>query len=379
MINRAKLTQNETLKRLANKKIILGLTALIFAIAFIAITSFVPFVITKEKLSSEKFWTDELIIIAITIFSLVSVMFVGQASNAQNKDSELAKSKVEFKFSVEKITNLNFFSQWVKKVLQPRDIQYIKERELRKMGIDDYTILQLDDMQIRALGTGAQKYELRNGEKRYYSQISEEQVEKILELKDGVRKIHLVEPGYYLSVSSIEADKTDSEKSGRENFKKSMKLLFSVSSKIIISVIPALIFAALARDLNNNADAAEAWATFIARMISLISSAFMGYLVGCQMNDIDADYILLRVRVHKKYLQDTEFKPKGQQEMARQEFIDRVKKDNEEFGKSLGLKEREETAIPLPMVESTEKKEPVEELPQVDPDEPILLSGPTAE
>lgn len=340
-MNLKNYTENEAFKKLFNRKIILGVTALLFAIVFIAITSFVPFVITREKLASEKFWTDELIIIAITIFSMVSVMFVGQASNAQNKDSELAKSKVEFKKSYEAITNINHFSQWVKKVLQPRDIQYIKERELRRIGIDDYTILKLDDAQIRDLAKCAQKYTLPSGQSRYYSQITPEQVEVILALKDGVKKIHLVEPGYYLTVSSIEADKTDSEKSGRENFKKTMKLIFSVSSKIFISVIPALIFAALARDLTSDTDAAEAWATFMARMISLISSAFMGYLVGCQMNDIDADYILLRVRVHKKFLQDTEFQPKDQQALAREEFIDRVKKDNADYGKSLNLKERE--------------------------------------
>ena len=354
MINKTKITQNETIKHLMNRKIILGVTALLFAIVFIAITSFVPFVITKEKLASDKFWTDELIIVAITIFSLVSVMFIGQASNAQNKDSELAKSKVEFKASVGKITNINAFSQWVKKILQPKDIQYIKERELRKIGIDDYTVLKLDDAQIRALSVGAQRYELSSGEKRYYSQISEEQVEKILKLKDGVKKIHLVEPGYYLSVSSIESDKTDSEKSGRENLKKSLKLVFSVASKVMISVIPALIFAALARDLNSDSDTAEAFATFISRMISLISSAFMGYLVGCQMNDIDADYILLRVRVHNKFLQDNDFKPMDQQELARAEFIDRVKKDNEEYSKSLDLKEREENQNPLVVVQSEE-------------------------
>ena len=344
---------HELAKRLLNRKIILGVTALLIAIAFIFITSFVPFIITGEKLRSEKFWTDELIIIAITIFAMVSVMYIGQAGNAQNPESQLAKAKVEFKTSASKISNVNYFSQWVKKVKQPRDIQAIKERELRKIGIDDYTILQLEDAQIKALGENAQRFDVPNGEKgRYYSQLQEQQVLKVLELKDGVKKLRLVEPGYYLTVSSIENDKTDSEKSGREQFKKTLKLLFSIITKILITVIPALIFGALAKDLTSDGvDKAQAWATFLSRMLALITSAFMGYIVGCQMNDIDADYILLRVKVHNEFIQDDTFKPQTQQEVAKQEFVQRVKKENEEYGKSLGLNKENHSKNSLTIVE----------------------------
>lgn len=331
-----KLTEHESFKKIFNKKIILGLLAILFASVFIVITSFVPFVITKEKLTSEKFWTDELIIVAITIFSMMAAMFVGQASNAQDPRSLIARAKVEFVNSFALIVNMNAFCQWIKKVLQPQDIQSIKERELRKIGIDDYSVLQLEDAEIEELSKNAQKY---NG--RYYSRITPKQAEKVLKLKDGVKRIHLVEPGYYLTVSSIETDKTDSEKSGREQFVKTIKLVFSVISKIMLTLIPAVIFAALARDLSEGAgaDKAEAWATFISRMFALVSSAFMGFIVGCQMNDIDADYINLKTRIHKRYIQDKDFVPISQQEEAKQEYIKRVKKENEEYSKTLGFNE----------------------------------------
>lgn len=346
-----KLSQSERIKRFGNRKIILGSLAIIFAIVFIAVTSFVPFIITGEKLGSEKFWTDELIIIAITIFSMISAMFIGQASNAQDPKSKIARSKVGFVTSVAKIVNTNAFCQWVKKVLQPQDRQAIKERELRKCGIDDYTILKLTDAEIKALGTAPQKY---NG--RYYSQLSENQVKSVLSLRDGIKKIKMVEPEYYLTVSSIDISKTDSEKSGRENFIKSIKLIFSIVSKIMFVLIPALIFGALARDLTQgDVDQAEAWAAFIVRMFNMITSAFMGYIVGCQMNDIDADFIELRIRVHNKYLQDTDFVAKDQQEEAREEFIERVRSDNKKYTESLELKDRKDTVIGLPTVKEEEK------------------------
>ena len=346
-----KLSRDERLKRFGNRKIILGSLAILFAMVFIGVTSFVPFIITKEKLGSEKFWTDELIIIAITIFSMISAMFIGQASNAQNPESKIARSKVGFVASVSKIINTNAFCQWVKKVLQPNDMQAIKERELRKCGIDDYTILKLTDSEIKQLENAPQKY---NG--RYYSQLNKSQVEAIFSLRNSVKEIKMVEPEYYLTVSSIDINRTDSEKSGRENLIKSIKLIFSIVSKIMFVLIPALIFGALARDLTQgDVDQAEAWAAFIVRMFNMITSAFMGYIVGCQMNDIDADFIELRIRVHNKYLQDTAFVAKNQQELARDEFIERVNKENKKYTESLELKDREDTVIGLPVVKEETK------------------------
>ena len=66
----------------------------------------------------------------------------------------------------------------------------------------------------------------------------------------------------------------------------------------------AMIFAALVRDMNAEMDKAAAWAKFFSRLWAMISSSFMGYLVGTQINDIDAEYVEMRVQVHTRYLQD---------------------------------------------------------------------------
>ena len=72
---------------------------------------------------------------------------------------------------------------------------------------------------------------------------------------------------------------------------------------------------------------AAALAKFVSRVWAMISSAFMGYMVGTQMNDIDAEYIEMRVQVHTRYLQDQEFKPLSQQDEAKQEFVERVREE----------------------------------------------------
>ena len=330
-----KITQNETIKRLLNKKIILGIATIIVAAIFIGVTSFVPFIIEPSNIGTARFWTDESIIIAITILALFSAMFVGQASNAQMPNSQIAQSKVRFVNSKNAITSRSAFCQWIKRVLQPRDIQSIKERELRKLGIDDYTILQLDDGQIKSLKDNPQKF---NG--RYYSQLSEDIVKDVLKIKNVSKHIDLVEPEYYLTVSSIDSDRTTSEKSGREQKVKTIKLIVSVIGKIILTLIPAMIMAMFVKEVieeGAEGGAAEAVSKFVSRMFALISSAFYGYFIGCQQNDIEADYINLKSDVHQAFLEDKEFVAVDQQELAKQEYIDRVKRENQEYSKSLGF------------------------------------------
>lgn len=316
---------SDKLSKLLNRKIILGVLALSLVIVFICVSSFIPFVITKERLTTAKFWTDELIIVAITIFATLATMFIAKASNAQNERSELAKARVAFVNSKLRIkAQFSKFSQWVKKVLQPNDIQAIKERELRSVGITDYTVLLLEDEDIEQLRTISINKPLPGTtEDHYYSKLNNKQCDKILNLKDGIKK-KFVEPQYYLTAKTLGADKTISEQSGNENVKKTFALSLSLISKIILTLMFAVVIGALARDLSEGAggDQAQKWVTFISRMFALVTSMFLGWIVGCQANDIEAEYLLLRVTVHDLYLEDTNFVPDDEQEIARQEYME---------------------------------------------------------
>lgn len=305
----------------ANRKIILGVGALICCIAIIALCSFFPFVIDPSKWKTKEFLSDELIVSAIVIFSIVCVMYIGQASNSQNPNSNIAKAKVKFFNSVAKITNISAFEQWVEKKLQPTDIRTEKEAILKKNGIDDYTIIDLEKNEIKSLIDTPQKY---NG--RYYKGISKRQYQEVLKAK--YFSMRLVNPTYYLSCSTIASSQTVSRKSGNENKKKGVLLTWSITSKVFMSFVTAMIFASLVYDLSEGGSQAQAWMKFLSRMMSMTSSSFMGYMIGCQTNDIDADFIENKVLAHSKYLQDTEFKPKDQQELAKEQFAERVRKEN---------------------------------------------------
>lgn len=307
-----------------NKKIVLGILAMILALAFIVISSFIPYIIDPSRWQTKEFLGDQLIIIAIIIFAIIATMIIGQASNAQNPKSEIAKAKVAFNTTVSEIKDISKFNQWVKKVLQPRDIATIQERVMRKAGIEDYEILKLDRVEIKALIDTPQKY----GD-RFYKSISKKQAQILLDLKDGYYKVYLVEPSYYLTVKSIDSNKTITERSGTESTKKGVLLAWSTLSKIIITVMISMIFASLVRDTSSDGvPAATAWLKFVSRLLTMTTSSFMGYVIGCQINDIDASYINMRVLVLKEHMQDTDFKAKSQQELAKEEFTERVKSEN---------------------------------------------------
>ena len=82
-----------------------------------------------------------------------------------------------------------------------------------------------------------------------------------------------------------------------------------------------MIFASLMKDLSDSVDTASAIWKFISRVWAMASSAFMGYLVGNQMNDIDAEYIEMRIMVQNMFIQDKTFVPLSQQEIAKEEFL----------------------------------------------------------
>ena len=328
-------TQFEQFKNTLNKKVLLGGLAILMCLALIIVCSFSAFLIDPRRWQTSEFLTDELIIVAIVIMSMVSLMFMSQSSNAQNPLSRIAKARVAFFASLDIVIkkNVNAFRQWIRKRLQPDDIKTIKKRRLRRIGIDDDLYLELDDEQLKSLLKGAGRFPIENAEKeedrkgRYFKKITEDQYKGILKIRKTEFKMRFVEPEYYLSVKNLTDTRTVSERALNEGKKKGAFMIKNIAARLVLTIVSAMIFASLVRDMSSDLDQAAAWAKFFSRLWAMLSSSFMGYLVGVQLNDIDAEYIEMRTQVHTRYLQDEEFKPLSEQEEARQEFIERVKEE----------------------------------------------------
>jgi len=345
------------MKKQFNKKIILGVLALLSVVLCIVVSSFVPFTFQPEKIKTNKFLTNELIIVAIVIIAMVSTIFIGQASNAQSEKSKLAKARVKFFNTSEKVTDLNGFFQWVKTVLQPRDIKAIKERKMRDVGISDYTVIDLDLEDLKLLW--------KNGaahiNDKYYKGLTDIQFKLLKKLKSGKLKVHLVDPTYYITLKTFSGNKTITEKAATEATKKGLFLSTTIILKVILTVFVGVIFGSLAKDLLESQDVAESVLTFGSRMLAMATSSYFGYMTGCQINDIDAEYIEMRCIVHNQYLQDKEFKPKTTQELAKSDYLSKHKEEIKEanlsvISKDKPKKKRKKAAIEKKIVKE-EKKE----------------------
>lgn len=319
------------MKKGMNRKILLASFAIMFAMGFIVISSFFPFIIDPKRWQNAEFLSDELIICAIVAFGTVAALFIGQAGNAQDERSEIARSKVTFQSTVEKITDYNRFWQWIRRVFQPGDLEEVKNRLMHEVGLTDTLLLNLSVEEISTLVGTSQKI----GDK-FYQSITKKQYKRLLEIKEGKARIDFVEPSYYLTAKVGEPTKTLSEKAGSEGKRKVVLLSYSLVSKMVVTVITSMIFASLVYDTTNGSvQQAEAWMKFISRLFALSTSCFMGYMVGVQTNNIDADSINDKVIVLRKYMQDTTFVAKTRDELAKEEFVERVRKENEESGRLL--------------------------------------------
>lgn len=308
-------------KKYVNRKILLGVMALVSGIAMIGLFSFVPYTWKPERLTSNEFITDTLIIVAITLLGMVCLIFISQASNANNPSSKISKAMVIFKETKERITDKHSFKQWIRKVQQPKDLRDIKARMLFKVGIDDASILDLSEPEIKALLNKAQRYD---GE--FYPALNETQIKTCLHIKHGI-KIKFPAPEVYLSARAVLDDRTPSERLSDEGKKKRNYAMLSILSKVVMVIIISGIFVMFVRDVASEMDAMEAAGKFVVRMVNLFTSSLMGYIVGGQLNDIDAEYVDLRIEIFEDFLNDKDFKPMTVKEEAREQFIERVKQE----------------------------------------------------
>lgn len=306
--------------KIFNKKVMLGFMTLLLVFLIIIVSSFWSFIIDPSRIGTNKFLTDQLIIISITISTTVSMLFIAQASNASDKKSEIAKAKVEFNLSIGEVkkAGLTRFFQWIKRVLQEKDKKEMAENGMLKLGLS-YSIYELEDSEIRAL-TLAQKY----GD-TFYKALTKKEIKEVLKLKKYIHNYKFVKSGYYASTSSQGSYKTNSEHASSENKKKILTVVSQLGSKIVLSLIMSMIIASLVRDVSQDGSTAQGWITFLSRLSAFVSSCFLGYLVGCKINDMDAFYIRKRIEAHTLYLEDSAFKEVDE---AKEEYIERVKREN---------------------------------------------------
>lgn len=313
------MNSNSNIDKFKNKKIILGTMTLISVVAIVFVISLFPFVLDPAKIFTLEWWTDEIILIVLTIFSVVCVMFIGQASNSQNPLSNIAKAKADFKGLTRSVAR-NSFEQWVERVMQPHDQLKIYRRALASVALKQESIIDLSRSDIKSLVGSPQRID-----GVWYDEITQKQFEKVMEIKNGKYNIKFVDASYYLTDKSLDSELTRSERAKNESKKHSMALTLSLMARIIILLIVSLTLGMFTRDLMANQDVSVSLMRLFSRLSTICSGAFVGYLTGCQDNDISAGYIEMKCDVIREQMADKDFVVKSVEEMAKDKFAKKVK------------------------------------------------------
>ena len=294
-------------ERFSDRKIVLGILSFILCLGIVIVSSFFPFIIDPTHLDITTFLTNELIIFAITIASLVSIMLVAQSLNAKDIGSKVYKAEQEFIKSRFSIDSDTLFFKWVKKELQPRDKRNIIIRKLELLAIPKESAFDYYDLTISEIENlvNLKTYTTEKGV--VIRGLNAEQVKGIIKLKKQMPKLKFVEPSYYTTTQSFNATKTLSEIATKENQHKAGVLTTEIIGKLLITFITAFIFGSLVYDIGNEPKVSQALITFFSRLWAMCSAGFLGYRTGIKINNIDAFYVNKRIEVHKLYREDIKF------------------------------------------------------------------------
>lgn len=347
-------------KKYITRTNLLAIGAFLLIVVASIVFSIPSIVIDPSQVFTMKFLTKQLVTISIGTTAMVCWIFIGKQNNGLQPLSKLYKARDKFKVTKDKIVNDDYlfggFEQWVKQSFHPEQQEEKNKSYLKNVGINNFKYLDLDFNTLKELTEHSMKIE-----GCYYKQLSKEQYKALLNVLKGKTEIKFLKWSDYLS------ERIQTSQLGLAEFlsleSKTLRniMLKEVASKIIFGLLIGAIFISVVVDQTqpidvsgltpeeieaiNVARAWETWMNLISRLFNAIWSAFMGYLVGIKINDEMSLYLEDKNAVHKKFLNDRNFKIKSEQELAREEWINEQKEINKqanlEYAKQIGLRAEE--------------------------------------
>ena len=314
---------NNIKDKLKNKKTILGLSTTACLVAIVIVLAFFNLVLDPSQAFTAKWWTKTILLFIFASAAILCFLFVGQASNAQDERSNLAKASVFFGTFIDKIKQATF-DQWVRQRLEPIDQAKVYDRIMLKYGIKQSAVLNLSRKDIKSLINNAQRIGTI-----WYDEITDRQYKIILKIKDGKYNIHFVDPAWYLTDSKLASNLTRSELASEETSKHSKPLFKAVIGRIFLIFMFCFAGSMFTTDVINQKELGESLMNLFTQLSAICSGAFTGYLTGVKDNDISAFFINIKANTMKEELEDTDFKPKTIEEIAKEKFEMRVKMENE--------------------------------------------------
>lgn len=322
----------------SNRKITLGFGALLMCVALTVACSFFPYVLDPSRIGTKEFWSDEIIIIVLSVYALIDLMYMAKAYNAADKRSELARANVTFMEVVSKIRHRRAFDQWVKEVKEPSDQKAKNLHYMKQAGLDDERLLMLSIDQLKGLEGKAQNYDIRDSNgvlvksHEWFPALTKAQVRVMLEIKQGKTAIRFVPSQTYLQSKTVRRSLTESEIAYAQGKHDTVTMTASIAIRVSQSILLAMILGSFVRDASADDTAvADAVLKLISRLFSISINSVFGWNLGCRINDDDAVFVRNKISVMEEYISDVEsglFKVMSASELGKKEFAEQVKREN---------------------------------------------------
>lgn len=338
-------------KKYANKKTFLAFLSFIMVLGITILSSIPEFVIKPEQVFTAKFVTKLIMTLIIGVTSLVCFIIMGGTSNSLNQVSEIYKARESFRTSAKDIIDHHYsaFRQWVERIRRPAKQIEVNKRILRHAGLTNTAYLDLDECDLKNLVLAPNK-EL--GDKYGVRQITQEQFEVIMAIKNGKTSMRFLSVDDYLLEKTMGIDQTDEEVLVNQFKKRNWMFGEKISSRVLILIVISVTFGCIGwstiQNMEGDMTAAQRAFTIIwdilTKLATAISSALIGFFDGGKFNDFDASYLQIKTNVHSQFKDDKEFKPLSEKELAKEEYVKYHQEQEAKERAKLGL---ESNLLPL--------------------------------
>lgn len=290
-----------------------------------------------ENFDANKFVTKLSISICIAIMALLMAIRDGKTTNESKKSGDYFDIKQKFKDKVDQLVNKEWFRQWCNGVLYERERTSAISAILNEYGITDYEYMLVTDADLEALKTEPRNCIVGKDKEgkdivKPLDVITENQAKLLKILRTNFRFKQL-DYSYFTSQSSgggyaYYANLKDNQRKRK---------VFALAYRVFMILATTSILALAAINPHDESAAQVAFDT-TGRIVTLLSSCFMGYALANDEMAENIDAMVFKIEKIDEYLIEKEsglFVPVSKDEQIRARIEEIEKKRAEEAKKAV--------------------------------------------
>lgn len=319
-----------------NGKALLSLLSIFAVAVLIFFTSFFNATINPEKWGETQFISSLLINTSLCLFGMVASLGFADDFYRKKEGCLFITTYEKYHSTKEKVIPfLDKFSYWIrllhKKELYEKSIRYLAD----EFGITQarQILKHLDIEDLKQLNKPYEKT-LINGNKLYFKALTDEQIKSIENVLNGKIKVNFLHENYFLNAYNKNSKKTMYEQATNEQGGKARKGAFLISSKILISVATALIFAGLGIDSALGSNVGEMLVNVASRLCVLFGAVYNGFTITSVLVKYDISFIDYKTTTLETFylevVQNKTVKCLTEEEEAEQDYFNFIGDKNEQ-------------------------------------------------